>query len=277
MPYPIEKLQYGLRRRLRELATPAEAYALQIAAPNYSGLQPIQMCQSVDDVEFCMNQHSKLSIIGRILYTNGTRHLNLADNRIYGPKTISVNNFSLTDSPRLILDQFRWAPTGLDFDNCIIDASFIQQLAAHMERPLLTLSLHNCSIQSETVATYKAYCEPPAVKGASSFPLFLDAFLQMNCTTLEHVDIYSNSLSVLDIDKDKFLTLFMAQRKETTFMFVLTCTPNEQEFEKKLNILFSDQHYERLLTSSPVKEKKIYVGFADCYDCEARYFYVVRK
>uniref|UniRef100_A0A7E4UQD4 DUF4224 domain-containing protein n=1 Tax=Panagrellus redivivus TaxID=6233 RepID=A0A7E4UQD4_PANRE len=48
MPYPLEKLQYGLRRRLRELATPAEAHALQIAAHDYSGLQPIQKIRVVD-------------------------------------------------------------------------------------------------------------------------------------------------------------------------------------------------------------------------------------
>uniref|UniRef100_A0A7E4UQM2 Phage protein n=1 Tax=Panagrellus redivivus TaxID=6233 RepID=A0A7E4UQM2_PANRE len=47
MPYPLEKLQYGLRRRLRELATPAEAYSFQIAAPNYNGFQPIQKVQFV--------------------------------------------------------------------------------------------------------------------------------------------------------------------------------------------------------------------------------------
>uniref|UniRef100_A0A7E4ZWN4 F-box domain-containing protein n=1 Tax=Panagrellus redivivus TaxID=6233 RepID=A0A7E4ZWN4_PANRE len=285
----IAFVQYGLRRRLRELATPSEAYALQIAAPNYSGLQPIQMCQAVTHVKFSMNQHSKLSITENILHTRITRDLDLADNSFYCTQAISIQKFSLTDSPRLILDRFRLAPTCLCFEHCVIDASFLQQLVAHMERPLLILTFNNCTIQSETVATYTCdafksltdltlnYCEPPAVERASSFPLFLDAFLQMYCTTLEYVDIYSNSLSVLDIDKNKFLTLFMAQRKETSLMFVLNFVPNQQELENKLNTLFSDQHFERLHDVPSVVGKIITVVFVDYNSCEKEYYYVVRK
>uniref|UniRef100_A0A7E4W7W3 SHSP domain-containing protein n=1 Tax=Panagrellus redivivus TaxID=6233 RepID=A0A7E4W7W3_PANRE len=60
MPFPLEKLQYGLRRRLRELAYPTEASALQLAAPNYSGLQPIQKVKLTDEVEFYIDKESNL-------------------------------------------------------------------------------------------------------------------------------------------------------------------------------------------------------------------------
>uniref|UniRef100_A0A7E4VCT1 F-box domain-containing protein n=1 Tax=Panagrellus redivivus TaxID=6233 RepID=A0A7E4VCT1_PANRE len=148
MPYPLEKLPYGLRRRLRELTTPAEANALQIAAPNYYGLLPIQRVKSIDQVKFVINNDSIL------LLRNGNTRMNLPrDNLVFRIcLKLYINNFMLSDGSELILERFQLAPRIVKFKDCVIDSTFIQSLVPCLEQQVSRLELNNCTIPERKTA-----------------------------------------------------------------------------------------------------------------------------
>uniref|UniRef100_A0A7E4W6U2 CDP-diacylglycerol--serine O-phosphatidyltransferase n=1 Tax=Panagrellus redivivus TaxID=6233 RepID=A0A7E4W6U2_PANRE len=102
MPYPLEKLPYGLRRRLRELATRSEAYDLQIAAPNYIGFQPIQKVQTVAHARFLINENNNLE---KLIYWGEE----LADNddMLYvASQNLTFDCFTPNINLNVILDNF---------------------------------------------------------------------------------------------------------------------------------------------------------------------------
>uniref|UniRef100_A0A7E4V975 DUF362 domain-containing protein n=1 Tax=Panagrellus redivivus TaxID=6233 RepID=A0A7E4V975_PANRE len=80
MPYPFERLKYGLRRRLRKLASPAEAYELQIASPNYYGLQPKQTLKPVGVVGVAVDVGILWSMMTGMMITTKLTKSVLPDN-----------------------------------------------------------------------------------------------------------------------------------------------------------------------------------------------------
>uniref|UniRef100_A0A7E4VGV3 F-box domain-containing protein n=1 Tax=Panagrellus redivivus TaxID=6233 RepID=A0A7E4VGV3_PANRE len=277
MPFPLEKLPYGLRRRLRELATPAEANVLQMAAPKYCGLHPIQRVQRIDHVEFVINSDSNL-----LLRCWNTAMSLPKDDLVFRiSMELHINNFMLSDSPQLILERFLLAPGTVKFMDCIIDSIFIQNLVACMERQVSMLHFINCTIPERKTA--HIICNSNAFKSLKTLILshvktslnsWMDAFLQTKSCTLNYFAISNASPTVFKVNKYKFHKFFKKQ-KSVFRMHIYLNVPVIQA-ETQIKTLFGS--YFKCLSKVPMKVYK-YVLVTTLFTIPEndRRYYVLRK
>uniref|UniRef100_A0A7E4VY41 Uncharacterized protein n=1 Tax=Panagrellus redivivus TaxID=6233 RepID=A0A7E4VY41_PANRE len=209
MPYPLEKLQYGLRRRLRELATQSETYALQIAAPNYSGFQPVQKVRSLTRAVFVKNEENNLE---KILYPVQPQNSHEMQLYIVSNK-LTFENFTPDFKLSTILDNFWFAPKNVQFYDCRLDEIFIQSFVNVVKNAIQQISFWPSSFTSKNGA--KMLSNSPAFSALESFTVmepmlpsvdwWIKVFVEKKCFSLKEFNVHNAPLSVFDIDKEVLL------------------------------------------------------------------------
>uniref|UniRef100_A0A7E4VAD9 F-box domain-containing protein n=1 Tax=Panagrellus redivivus TaxID=6233 RepID=A0A7E4VAD9_PANRE len=265
MPYPLEKLAYGLRRRLRELTTRSEAYAFQIAAPNLAGLQPIQKVQILSKARFLIDENNELQKDFSPQYSAQTDSQELPLYIV--SDELAFENFTLNDKMTPLLDDLQLIPKRVYFTDCILDNEFIQRFVNSIHDPIKNIDFYPCTLPSENAA--KLLLNSPAFGALEEFtvmePAFpsvswwIDAFVETKCTSLKLFSADEAMLTTFNINPDNFLKFFKAQCDEFKMYFGIA-----EESDKPLtlellkNLL--NTHFEG---DDPDKDKFVCLHFGD--------------
>uniref|UniRef100_A0A7E4ZS51 F-box domain-containing protein n=1 Tax=Panagrellus redivivus TaxID=6233 RepID=A0A7E4ZS51_PANRE len=238
MPFPLHALDYGSRCRLRELVTPREAYDLQIAAPHFDGLKPIQTIlrrysgfTSVrinDDNEFYADFMTK----------------DMNNDKLYLVKNhLRIAHFTSNHSAQLITDRFVLAPSQLMFIECDITAKFLQDLCSKTTTNISKLDFMSGSFHDDV--TLELVCTLfKELRDLNVFDNFftrtwIDTFISHKFTNMTNISVYEASIDLLKVEEKQLIEFMQAQDSNFKVGITLKGNCGDSEVQKILGDLFS--------------------------------------
>uniref|UniRef100_A0A7E4ZRA1 Methyltransf_21 domain-containing protein n=1 Tax=Panagrellus redivivus TaxID=6233 RepID=A0A7E4ZRA1_PANRE len=286
MPYPLEKLPYGLRRRLRELATRSEAYALQVAAPNYTGFQPVQKIQLVPVAEFSIAESKLQKHLYPDYWPQNYHKITVqptSENSHEAPlyivsRDLQIRDFNPNFKLSLILDDFRFEPKEeLNFYDCHLDTAFIESLLHAVYSPIDHISFY-ASVITEDAA--KMVFNAPGLKKITinepSFPpaiWWIEALAEEKCTDLKEFTVYDAQVSIFEIDKGILHKFIKAQRDDFELVIIMEEQLRWHSVIEPLKKLFNEEFKISNIENDSLK-KKVTIGFEE--NSHEDWYYILR-
>uniref|UniRef100_A0A7E4ZZN0 F-box domain-containing protein n=1 Tax=Panagrellus redivivus TaxID=6233 RepID=A0A7E4ZZN0_PANRE len=219
MPFPLHALDYGSRCRLRELATPGEAYYLQTAAPVFTGLKPIQTITHLSDKivvvsindkgEFCARRMpNSLALLSYPMKLNGNAPFCVT-------KTFRIMDFDIKHNAQLIFDNFVLEPEVISFVGGRLTSKFLHDVSVKVKTDVSTVDFL-CTFDADVTFDFLCTLFKNMKRLQFSYDQtlhhrWIDTLIDSKLTNMIQIDISEASIDALYVDMFKLIEFMQAQ------------------------------------------------------------------